>query len=159
MTNKMQQCRIIYCSLAAVHVSSDIFAHHQEHLNCVYRLWYYTRESLPAGCIYSLDAPDDERKYRSKHVEQPRNNKLSYTVASWSFSYISENCLLVYCVACLQLNAPVTVEQCTACVEQTSTSHEGCAVGPQSGSFASNRSVCVCVCLSVCHMESNHELM
>jgi len=32
------------------------------------------------GCKYSLDAPDDERKYRSKHVEQPRNNKLSYTV-------------------------------------------------------------------------------
>jgi len=27
--------------------------------------------------------------YRSKHVEQPRNNKLSYTVAScWSFLYI-----------------------------------------------------------------------
>jgi hypothetical protein len=38
---------------------------------------------------YSLDAADDERKYSSKHVEQPRNNKLSYTVApSWSFSYI-----------------------------------------------------------------------
>jgi len=49
MTNKMQQCRIIYCSLAALHVSSDIFAHHQEHLNCIYSLWYYTRESLPAG--------------------------------------------------------------------------------------------------------------
>jgi hypothetical protein len=31
--------------------------------------------------IYYLDAPDDERKYRSKYVEQPRNNKLSYTVA------------------------------------------------------------------------------
>jgi len=45
----MQQCRIIYCSLAALHVSSDTFAHHQEHLNCIYSLWYYTRESLPAG--------------------------------------------------------------------------------------------------------------
>jgi len=31
----MQLCRIIYYSLAAVHVSSDIFAHHQEHLNCI----------------------------------------------------------------------------------------------------------------------------
>jgi len=40
------------------------------------------------SCKYSLDAPDDERKCRSKHVEQPRNNKLSYTVASfWSFSH------------------------------------------------------------------------
>jgi len=47
MINKMQLCRIIYYSLAALHVSS------------------------------------------SKHVEQPRNNKLSYTVGScWSFSYI-----------------------------------------------------------------------
>ena len=112
MTNKMQLCRIIYCSLAALHVSSDIFAHHQEHLNCIYSLWYYTRwvvagrfharvPNLPwnrpatthvyntRGCKYSLYAPDDERRYCSKHVEQPRNNKLSYTVASfWSFSYI-----------------------------------------------------------------------
>jgi len=31
----MQLCRIIYYSLAAVHVSRDIFAHHQEHLNCI----------------------------------------------------------------------------------------------------------------------------
>jgi len=35
MTDEMQLCRIIYYSLAAVHVSSDIFAHHQEHLNCI----------------------------------------------------------------------------------------------------------------------------
>jgi hypothetical protein len=41
------------------------------------------------SCKYSWDAPDDERKYCSKHVEQSRNNKLSYTVAScWSFSKI-----------------------------------------------------------------------
>ena len=33
MTNKMQLCRIIYYSLAALHVSSDIFVYHQEHLN------------------------------------------------------------------------------------------------------------------------------
>jgi len=35
MTNKMQQRRIIYYSLTAPHVSSDIFAHHQEYLNCI----------------------------------------------------------------------------------------------------------------------------
>ena len=35
MTNKMRLCRIIYYSLAALHVSSDVFAHHQEHLNCI----------------------------------------------------------------------------------------------------------------------------
>ena len=35
MTNKMQLCRIIYYSLAALHVSRDIFAHHREYLNCI----------------------------------------------------------------------------------------------------------------------------
>jgi hypothetical protein len=35
MTNKMQLCRIIYYSLAALHVPSDIFAHHQGHINCI----------------------------------------------------------------------------------------------------------------------------
>jgi len=51
----MQQCRIIYCSLAALHVSSDIFAYHQEHLNCIYSFWYYTHESLPAGFMGQLE--------------------------------------------------------------------------------------------------------
>jgi hypothetical protein len=89
MTKKMQQCSIIYCSLAALHVSSDTFAQHQEHLNCIYSLWYYNTR----GCKYNLDAPDDERKYRWKHVEQPKNNKLSYRVTScWSFSYIVSWC-------------------------------------------------------------------
>jgi len=68
--------------------------------------WYYIRISLPAGTsqqrhtcvipeavIQSRYTPDDEWKYLSKHVEQPRNNKLSYTVAScWSFSYIVSWC-------------------------------------------------------------------
>ena len=31
----MQLCRIIYYSLVALHVLCDIFAHHQEHLNCI----------------------------------------------------------------------------------------------------------------------------
>jgi hypothetical protein len=31
----MHLCRIIYYSLAALHVSSDIFVNHQEHLNCI----------------------------------------------------------------------------------------------------------------------------
>ena len=31
----MQVCRIVYDSVPALHVSSDIFAHHQEHLNCI----------------------------------------------------------------------------------------------------------------------------
>jgi hypothetical protein len=35
MTNKMQPCRIICYSLAPLHVSSDIFANHQEYPNCI----------------------------------------------------------------------------------------------------------------------------
>ena len=31
-TNKMQLCRLIYYSLSALHVSGDVFGHHQEHL-------------------------------------------------------------------------------------------------------------------------------
>jgi len=95
MTNKTQPCRIIYYSLAALHVSSDIFAHHQEHLNCITAsgITHVCRCQLAATYVCnSLDAPDDERKYHSKHVQQPRNNKLSYTVAScWSFS-----CIILY---------------------------------------------------------------
>jgi len=51
----MQLCRLIYCSLTALHVSSDIFPHHQEHLNCIYSFWYYSRMSLPAGVMDELE--------------------------------------------------------------------------------------------------------
>jgi len=36
MTNKMQLCGTIYCSLIALHVSSDNIAHHQKFLNCIF---------------------------------------------------------------------------------------------------------------------------
>jgi len=36
MTNRMQLCGTIYCPLIALHVSSDIFAHHQELLNYIF---------------------------------------------------------------------------------------------------------------------------
>ena len=32
VTNKMQLYRLIYFSSSALHVSGDVFAHHQEHL-------------------------------------------------------------------------------------------------------------------------------
>ena len=51
----MQQCRIIYCSVTALHVSSDTFAHHQELLNCIYSFWYYTLELLLAGFMGELE--------------------------------------------------------------------------------------------------------
>jgi len=50
MTKKMQLCRIICYSLAALHVSSDIFAHYQEHLNCI------TASDITHVCRYQLAA-------------------------------------------------------------------------------------------------------
>jgi len=41
--------------LAALHVSNNIFAHHQKHLNCIYSFWYYTRMLLPVGIIGELE--------------------------------------------------------------------------------------------------------
>jgi hypothetical protein len=49
MTNKMQLCRIIYCTLTALYVSSDILAHHQDHLNCNYNFWFYSHVLLSAA--------------------------------------------------------------------------------------------------------------
>jgi len=63
MTNKMHICRIIYCSLIALHVSSDIYAHHQEHPNCSYSFWFYLRASLSAAAMTAAD--NDAREYGS----------------------------------------------------------------------------------------------
>jgi hypothetical protein len=46
MTNKMELCKIMFYSLAALHVSSDTFSHHQEHLNCI----------TPSGITHTLAA-------------------------------------------------------------------------------------------------------
>ena len=51
MTNTMQLCRIIYCSLRALHVSSDIFAHHQENLNCIYSFWFHSHVVMSAAVV------------------------------------------------------------------------------------------------------------
>ena len=82
----MQQCRIIYCSLTALHVSSDNFGHHQEHLNCIYSRWYYCRMSWPAGVMGELELKF-ERYFRSssgasKLYLQPLV-LLSHVVAGW----------------------------------------------------------------------------
>jgi len=50
MTNKMQLCTIIYYSLADLHVSSDIIAHHQKHLKCI------TASSITQVCRCQLAA-------------------------------------------------------------------------------------------------------
>jgi hypothetical protein len=49
----MQLFMIIYCSSTALHVLSNIFAHHQEHLTCIYSFWYYSSMFLLAGVMSS----------------------------------------------------------------------------------------------------------
>jgi len=51
----MQLCRTIYCSLTVLHVSRDIFAHHQEYLNCNYSFWFYSRVLLSAAAMAAAD--------------------------------------------------------------------------------------------------------
>jgi len=64
----MQLCRVIYYSLAALHVSSYVFTLHQEHLNCIYSLWYYTCISLPVGIVGVLELSDDTNRQRHTYV-------------------------------------------------------------------------------------------
>jgi hypothetical protein len=53
VTNKMQRYRLIFFSLSALHVSGDVFAHHQEE-DCIYNIWYYSRRLLPVGVLDEL---------------------------------------------------------------------------------------------------------
>jgi hypothetical protein len=45
VTNKMQLYRLIYFSMAALHVLGDVFAHHQEHLTI-----FTVSGSIHPGC-------------------------------------------------------------------------------------------------------------
>jgi len=50
----MQLCGAIYCPLIALHAPSDIIAHHQELLNCIFIAsgdTYVRGTSLPAGVV------------------------------------------------------------------------------------------------------------
>jgi hypothetical protein len=54
----MQLCMIsllVPCSLIVLHVSSDVIAHHQEHLNCGYSFCFYSRVSLSAAVMTAAD--------------------------------------------------------------------------------------------------------
>ena len=104
-------CRLVswmslnYYSKSALHVSGNIFAHHQEHLtiftvsgnvhpNYCLLVSAWTPAGSNLGEHYRIlqiqsSVPDDGRKYRPKRVELTWNNKLTYTVAScWLFSLL-----------------------------------------------------------------------
>jgi hypothetical protein len=101
-TNKMQMYRIIYYSLAALHVSSDIFAYHQEHLKCItasaishvcrcrlvsWECWNSTpapdghkhRVIIPEVVLLQLSSWGWAQSY-SKHVEDSNKHFIEETV-------------------------------------------------------------------------------
>ena len=91
ITHKMQLYSLIYYSKLPLHVSGDVFAHHQEHLTVFTVTESYNSSKTPAGSnlgehyqiLYiQSSAPDDGRKHRPNHVALTRNNKLTYDVAS-----------------------------------------------------------------------------
>jgi len=101
----MQLYRLIYYSKSALHISGDIFAHHQEHLTV-----FTVSDSVHPSCCWLVSAapwvnttryckqssaPDDGRKYRQKHAELTCNKKLTYIVAScWLFSQLYHDFIL-----------------------------------------------------------------
>jgi len=89
MTNKMQLCRTVYCSLTALHVSSDIFAHHQEHLNSMYSFWYYSRMSSAVV----MDVSSDIFAHYQEHLN-----------CMYSFWYYSRMSLSAVVMGELELN-------------------------------------------------------
>jgi len=59
--------------MSALHVSGDVFAHHQEHLT----VFTVSFSAHPSCCrLVQSSAPDDGRKHHPKHVQPTWNNKL-----------------------------------------------------------------------------------
>jgi len=67
----MQLCRIIYYSLVALHVSSDIFAQHQEHLNCNYSFWFYSRVLLSAAVMTAVAVVGHQIRWQHPTTARP----------------------------------------------------------------------------------------
>jgi len=73
----MQLCRILYCSFTALHVSSDIFTHNQEHLNFIDSFWYFSRMSLLAGVLSELELSSNSPMTPSGDDIREKYQKLS----------------------------------------------------------------------------------
>jgi len=79
----MQLCRIhllFPCLLFALHVSSDVIAHHQEHLNCSYSFWFYSRVSS-AAVMTALHVSSDVITHHQEH--------LNCSYSFWFYSRVS----------------------------------------------------------------------
>jgi hypothetical protein len=64
VTNEMQLYRLIYYSWSALHVSGDVFAHHQEHLTVFTASDSIQPNSLPAGVMDEFQLIHDTSRQR-----------------------------------------------------------------------------------------------
>jgi hypothetical protein len=105
----MQQCRIIHCSLGALHVSNDIFTHHQKHLNCIYSLLYYTRMSLPTAFMGELE-PAMYQHCTSCHsyISVGERPAAAHLLRSWVRIQRGHGYLSVVSVVCCQVEVSAT---------------------------------------------------
>ena len=111
MTNKMQLCRQIYYSLADLHISSDIFAYHQEYLNCITAsgITHVCRCRQVAITVWQIQdavdtvvcAPDDGWRYYPKDVEQfpDKINRVTLHLVRYilEYSYDARTCAYYLC--------------------------------------------------------------
>ena len=74
-TNEMQLYKLIYYSWSSLHVSGDVYAHHQEHLTV------FTASGNMHQCRCQL-VSWMSCNHRPKHVEPTRDHKLTYIVAA-----------------------------------------------------------------------------
>jgi hypothetical protein len=130
--------KLIYYSTSAVHVSGNIFTHHQEHLS-VFTVSGSVHPSccrLPAGNSlgehYQIlqiqsSALDDGRKYHPKHVQPTWNNKLIYILdivdyfRSCITYFPSKNVLsgiLCYFHSCITMHGLINLKFMSAYVTQ-----------------------------------------
>ena len=78
VTNKMQLHRLIYFSLSALHVSGDVFAHHQEHLTVFTDLVVFTQ--VAAGCCLGWVGTELCGLW---HASQGRRSRAALLLRSW----------------------------------------------------------------------------
>jgi len=87
----MQPCRIIYYSLAALHVSSDIFAHHQEHLNCI------TASGITHVCHCQLVSWECWNQFQHSHDTSRQQHMCVIPEAVIQFRYFCVFFLFLFC--------------------------------------------------------------
>jgi len=96
MTSKMQLCGTIYCSMTALHVSSDIIAHHEELLNCHFTASgnTYVRHRLPVSWENQKSqfwlSHDIDRQWRTYVL--PEAVKIQFISSWWWAIILLETC-------------------------------------------------------------------